>query len=81
MTNSGGSRDYVDMIEENWLAPVVFTTVKTNVDLSRVKSGPSGDFHAGDLSKAINTNTTNEITVRSWLEKARGFYSYGTVLR
>lgn len=64
-------RDYVDMIEENWLAPVVFTTVKTNVDLSRVKSGPSGDFHAGDLSKAINTNTTNEITVRSWLEKAR----------
>lgn len=63
-------RDYVDMIEDNWLSQVKFTTVKTNVDLSRVK-GTGGDFAVGELSKAVNTETTNEITVRSWLEKAQ----------
>jgi ATP-dependent helicase IRC3 len=63
-------RDYVDMIESNWLCPVKFTTVQTNVDLSRVRA-TGGDFAIGELAAAVNTDTANEITVRSWMEKAR----------
>ncbi|KAF2204073.1 P-loop containing nucleoside triphosphate hydrolase protein [Delitschia confertaspora ATCC 74209] len=65
-------RDYVDMIEENWLSDVVFTTVESNANLTKVGSGANGDFQTGALSKAINTDETNEIVVRSWLAKARG---------
>ncbi|KAL8722896.1 MAG: hypothetical protein Q9181_007399 [Wetmoreana brouardii] len=63
-------KDYVDMIKENWLSDMVFTTVQSNADISRVKKGLSGDFQAGDLSKAVNNAETNEITVRAWLSKA-----------
>ena len=63
-------RDYVDMIEDNWLSKVKFTTVKTNVDLSFV-GGRGGDFAPGELSKVVNTEHANEIVVRSWLEKAQ----------
>ena len=63
-------KDYVDMIEESWLAEVVFTTVQSKADVSRVKSGPSGDFQTGALSQAVNTEESNVITVRAWTEKA-----------
>ncbi|KAL8800068.1 MAG: hypothetical protein Q9182_005434 [Xanthomendoza sp. 2 TL-2023] len=63
-------KDYIDMIHDNWLSSVIFTTIQSNVDISRVKKGPSGDFQTGDLSRAVNNAETNEITVRSWLSKA-----------
>lgn len=63
-------KDYVDMISDKWLSDVVFTTVESSANLSKVKSGAFGDFQAGELSKAVNTDTINEITVRSWLAKA-----------
>ncbi|KAA8906630.1 P-loop containing nucleoside triphosphate hydrolase protein [Sphaerosporella brunnea] len=63
-------RDYVDMIEDNWLCPVKFTTVQTNVDLSRVRA-TGNDFAVGELSRAVNTDQANETVVRSWLQKAR----------
>ncbi|KAI9789169.1 MAG: hypothetical protein M1816_006301 [Peltula sp. TS41687] len=63
-------RDYVDMIEDSWLANVIFTTVQSKADISKVKKGANGDFQAGDLSRAINTDQTNEITVRAWLARA-----------
>lgn len=63
-------RDYIDMIGEKWLSDVVFTTVSSNADISRVKKGAGGDFLPSDLSRAVNTEKTNEITVRSWLAKA-----------
>ena len=63
-------KDYVDMIGDKWLSDVVFTTVKTSVDLSRVKSNTSGDFISNELSKAVNVNTMHEITVRTWRAKA-----------
>src|SRR6202012_605738 len=37
-------KDYVDMIGEKWLSDVMFTTVKSKADLSRVKSDKGGDF-------------------------------------
>ena len=63
-------RDYVDMIGEKWLSNVIFTTVKSNADISKVRKGVNGDFQPGELSKAINTDEINEITVRAWLARA-----------
>ncbi|KAL8896595.1 MAG: hypothetical protein Q9192_002995, partial [Flavoplaca navasiana] len=65
-------KDYIDMIQENWLSNVIFTTVQSNVDLSHVRRGSGGDFQTGPLSEAVNTAETNEITVRTWLSKAAG---------
>jgi ATP-dependent helicase IRC3 len=65
-------KDYVDMIGEKWLSDVRFTTVKSKANLSKVKSGRDGDFQIGQLSKAVNNDETNEITVKAWLAEARG---------
>ncbi|KXJ92294.1 P-loop containing nucleoside triphosphate hydrolase protein [Microdochium bolleyi] len=65
-------KDYVDMINDKWLSDVVFTTVESTADLSKVRSGPSGDFQSSELSRAVNSDEINEITVRSWLAKAAG---------
>lgn len=64
-------KDYIDMIGEKWLSDVIFTTVQSKADISRVKRGANGDFQPGELSQVINTDAINEITVRSWLEKAK----------
>ncbi|KAH7072223.1 P-loop containing nucleoside triphosphate hydrolase protein [Paraphoma chrysanthemicola] len=65
-------RDYVDMIEENWLSDVVFTTVELKTDLTKIASAANGDFQTAALSKAINTNETNDLVVKSWYAKAQG---------
>ena len=65
-------RDYVDMIGEKWLSNVIFTTVQSKADVSGVKRGPAGDFQVGNLSKAVNTLESNEITVRAWMDRAAG---------
>ncbi|KAI1755201.1 P-loop containing nucleoside triphosphate hydrolase protein [Xylaria castorea] len=65
-------KDYVDMIGEKWLSDVIFTTVESTADITKVKSGANGDFQPGDLSRVVNTDQINEITVRSWLAKAAG---------
>jgi ATP-dependent helicase IRC3 len=64
-------KDYIDMIGEKWLSEVCFTTVQTNADISRVKKGANGDFQPSELSQVVNTDQINQITVRSWLAKAR----------
>ena len=58
------------MIGEKWLSDVVFTTVQSKADVSKVRKAVTGDFQAKDLSKAVNTRQTNEITVRAWLSCA-----------
>jgi ATP-dependent helicase IRC3 len=63
-------KDFIDMITENWLTNVLFTTVQSKADISRVKKTSGGDFHVGGLSKAVNTPESNEITVRAWLSRA-----------
>ncbi|KPM36411.1 hypothetical protein AK830_g10143 [Neonectria ditissima] len=65
-------KDYVDMISEKWLSDVIFTTVESTANLRQVKSNNFGDFQAGELSKVVNTDKINDITVRSWLAKAEG---------
>lgn len=63
-------RDYIDMIGENWLSDVIFTTVKSKADMSKMKKGTSGDFQIEGLSKAVNTLENNEITVGAWQNRA-----------
>lgn len=63
-------KDYVDMIGEKWLSDVMFTTIKSKANLARVRSGKDGDFNTAQLSRAVNTDETNEITVKSWLSEA-----------
>ncbi|KAL2847432.1 P-loop containing nucleoside triphosphate hydrolase protein [Aspergillus pseudoustus] len=63
-------KDYTDMIDENWLANAMFTTVKSEADLKRVRKDKFGDFSVGSLSKAVNTIKSNDITVRAWLANA-----------
>lgn len=57
------------MIDDKWLSDVIFTTVHSGADLSRVKT-TAGDFQTGALSKAVNNDEINAITVRAWLSKA-----------
>lgn len=59
------------MIGENWLSDVIFTTVQSNADISRVRKATFGDFMPGELSRAVNTDQTNDITVRAWLARAK----------
>ncbi|KAL9130528.1 MAG: hypothetical protein Q9217_001296 [Psora testacea] len=65
-------KDYVDMIGEKWLANVIFTTVRSKADISKVKSASTGDFQVGELSRAVNTPETNDVTVRAWMARAAG---------
>ncbi|KAK4554003.1 putative ATP-dependent helicase IRC3 [Recurvomyces mirabilis] len=61
-------KDYLDMIEGDWLSAAVFTTVRSGVDLNSVKMA-RGDFQTGSLSRAVNNPEANTVTVRAWLEK------------
>ena len=65
-------KDYVDMMEEKWLSKVIFTTVKSKASLSKVKKATSGDFQLSDLSRAVNTPETNDVTIRAWMARAAG---------
>lgn len=65
-------RDYVDMIGEKWLSNVIFTTIQSKADVSGIKKRSAGDFQVAELSRAVNTRETNEITVRAWMERAGG---------
>ncbi|KAJ5238766.1 ATP-dependent helicase IRC3 [Penicillium chermesinum] len=64
-------KDYVDMIGENWLADAIFTTVKSEADLSKVKKDQFGDFSLSSLSEAVNKRTINDVTVRAWMANAK----------
>ncbi|KAL6719900.1 putative ATP-dependent helicase IRC3 [Lecanora helva] len=63
-------KDYVDMIEDKWLSDVIFTTVQSKADISGVKHSRYQDFQIGELSRAVNNPTSNEITVQAWKSKA-----------
>ncbi|KAG5960657.1 hypothetical protein E4U58_004580 [Claviceps cyperi] len=63
-------RDYVDMISDKWLSDVIFTTVESSANLSKIKNSAFGDFQTGELSKAVNTDEVNDIMVKTWIHKA-----------
>ncbi len=48
-----------------------FTTVRANIDLSEVTvNSRTGDFNPTSLAHVVNTDTVNELIVRTWLDKA-----------
>ena len=63
-------KDYVDMISKKWLSDVIFTTVASTANLAKLKNTTFGDFQTGELSRVVNTDEINTITVRSWMAKA-----------
>jgi len=68
-------KDYIDMIGDKWLSDIVFTTVESTADLSGVKRlgrGGSGDFDTASLSRAVNNDDINDVTIKSWFAKATG---------
>ncbi|CAG8533842.1 1163_t:CDS:10 [Acaulospora morrowiae] len=62
-------RDFLDMINEKWLCNLRVTTVKTDFDLSNVKSN-NADFIESDLSKYVNVRPRNEMIARTYLALA-----------
>ncbi|KAI0068249.1 P-loop containing nucleoside triphosphate hydrolase protein [Artomyces pyxidatus] len=64
-------RDFLEMIKEQWLCNVRFTTVRANINLKEVVvNSRTGDFNPTSLAQVINTETVNKLVVQSWLEKA-----------
>lgn len=63
-------KDYVDMIGEKWLSDVLFTSVQSGADISKVRKAANGDFATSSLSSAVNQAESNSITVRSWMARA-----------
>ncbi|OSD03148.1 P-loop containing nucleoside triphosphate hydrolase protein [Trametes coccinea BRFM310] len=64
-------RDFLDMIKEQWLCNVRFTTVRANIDLSEVTvNARTGEFNPTSLAHVVNTETVNDLVVRTWLDKA-----------
>lgn len=71
-SEADSGRDYLDMIDDNWLSDVVFTTVEIKADLNKVSMTANGDFKTAALSRAINTEHTNDLLIKTWLAKASG---------
>lgn len=56
-----------------------FTTVSADIDLSGVKiSVATGDFTASSLAHVINTQTVNDLIVKSWLDLACKYFECDT---
>ncbi|KAI0082294.1 P-loop containing nucleoside triphosphate hydrolase protein [Panus rudis PR-1116 ss-1] len=66
-------RDFLEMIKEQWLCNVRFTTVRANINLSQVTvNARTGDFNPTSLAHVINTSTINRLVVNTCLDKAAG---------
>ncbi|KAM5529998.1 hypothetical protein V8D89_016337 [Ganoderma adspersum] len=66
-------KDFLEMIKDEWLCHVLFTTVHADIDLSGVTvNSTSGDFNPTSLAHVINTQPVNELIVRTWLDKGAG---------
>ncbi|KAH8835713.1 P-loop containing nucleoside triphosphate hydrolase protein [Flagelloscypha sp. PMI_526] len=64
-------RDFLQMIKEDWLCNVKFTTVKAKLDLDSVGiNSQTGDFLTRSLAEVINTDQINNLVVKSWLDRA-----------
>jgi ATP-dependent helicase IRC3 len=64
-------RDFLDMIKEEWLCNVRFTSVRANINLKQVTvNARTGDFNPTSLAQIINTETINNLVVQSWLDRA-----------
>ncbi|KAJ7125631.1 P-loop containing nucleoside triphosphate hydrolase protein [Mycena crocata] len=64
-------RDFLEMIKEQWLCDVRFTTVHASINLKDVTvNSRTGDFNPTSLAQVVNTETVNNLVVKTWLDKA-----------
>ncbi|PPQ62828.1 hypothetical protein CVT24_000522 [Panaeolus cyanescens] len=64
-------RDFLEMIKEQWLCDVRFTSVNADIDLGKVViNGRNGDFNPTSLAHVINTETMNHLVVKTWMHRA-----------
>ena len=57
-------------IKEGWLVPLKGFKLKTDVDLSEVKT-TGGDYQQDQLSEAVNTSSRNLQIVKFWMDTAQ----------
>ncbi|KAG8876820.1 hypothetical protein FRB97_003911, partial [Tulasnella sp. 331] len=63
-------KDFLEMMKENWLCPVTLTIVRARLDLSNVTiNSATGDFTPSSLAQVINTDTINQLVLRTWLDR------------
>ena len=58
-------------IKLGWLVPILGYRLKTETDLSEVKTS-AGDYQQAELSEAVNTNLRNAQIIKTWKENAEG---------
>ncbi len=58
-------------IKNGWLVPILGYRLKTETDLSEVKS-TAGDYQQDALAEAVNTSLRNAQIVKTWKECAEG---------
>ncbi|KAK0541397.1 putative ATP-dependent helicase IRC3 [Tilletia horrida] len=64
-------KDFLEMVNDKWLSPVRFTSVRTKIDLASVPtSSKTHDFRTSALSEVMNTRAINQVIVRTWLDRA-----------
>jgi len=55
------------------LCDVRFTSVKAQINLQDVTiNSRNGDFNPTSLAHVVNTDSINELVVRSWMDRAGG---------
>ncbi|KAG6814073.1 hypothetical protein H0H92_003120 [Tricholoma furcatifolium] len=64
-------RDFLEMIKEQWLCDVRFTSVRANLDLKSVTlNSRTGDFNPSSLAQVVNSESINELVVKTWIDRA-----------
>ncbi|KAJ7092677.1 P-loop containing nucleoside triphosphate hydrolase protein [Mycena epipterygia] len=64
-------RTFLEMIKEEWLCGVRFTTVHANINLKDVTvNSRTGDFNPTSLAQVVNTETINHLVVKTWMDRA-----------
>ncbi|KAJ7293530.1 P-loop containing nucleoside triphosphate hydrolase protein [Mycena rebaudengoi] len=64
-------RDFLEMIKEQWLCDVRFTSVHANINLKDVVvNSRTGDFNPTSLAQVINTEMINNLVAKTWIDRA-----------
>ncbi|KAG6912005.1 hypothetical protein DXG01_000253 [Tephrocybe rancida] len=64
-------RDFLEMIKDQWLCDVRFTSVRANINLKDVTiNSRSGDFNPSSLAQVVNSESINNLVVRTWIDRA-----------
>ncbi|KAG6885580.1 hypothetical protein C0993_012582 [Termitomyces sp. T159_Od127] len=64
-------RDFLQMIKEEWLCGVRFTSVRAKLNLKSVTvNSVTGDFTPTSLAQVVNSASINELVVKTWIDRA-----------